>query len=117
MGEAAILHELAHSRLLVITTHLGLVVAVDGANVVSAWIVSRHWIVHASFLSLSMSEGARVSQATGLEFLEMTAKGRFVLDIRHLVFVVRTASAGLISIVVVPTTFSIRSITSSSGGI
>lgn len=44
MGEAAILHELAHSRLLVITTHLGLVVAVDGANVVSAWIVSRHWL-------------------------------------------------------------------------
>ena len=44
MGEAAVLHELAHSSLLEVATHLGLVVAVDGANIVSAWIVNWHWL-------------------------------------------------------------------------
>ena len=44
MCEAAVLHELAHASLLVVATHLSLVVAMDGANVVSAWIVNRHWL-------------------------------------------------------------------------
>jgi len=113
MCKAAVVLELAHTSLLVVTTDLSFVIRVHSTHIMSARVVTWHWlhkimckhadynadgqdrvvgdlityIVNTSALTVAMSEGTGVSKTTSLCLLEVATQCGLVLNVGHLILV------------------------------